>query len=243
MSLELLFGSAVGASFLGIYVRMIARVRRRQQWEKTNERTIFRVFEQAAVANPYQVVPIDEAVPFVRQTVALADQLHTLGYRDLGSIITVFAVDHVLRGFVDAAGIHVAIIAANANGAVLQMTSFAADESFNTRRGDSAGLAYPPTSHRQIVDKDLGLADVIARHKAFLPSEPGLIRVESTTQLVELLVANRKRSIAWRKAQPPEELLDRDLRGLLGEDNYKRFGPWFTRRLREPLPMATLKKR
>lgn len=248
MSLELIVVSAVSASGLGWYMRQIARTRQRMRWERENQRSVFQIIERTAVPNPYRVFDSEGALPpivmpFLACIQPLADQFASLGYEPLPGIVTAFSIDHLIRGFVDPTGTIIGVVAANGKSAVLQLTTFAEGASYNTRRGLAPSVAAPPTLHRQVVDAAVPLADMIARHKSLVPPGIELVTIGSCDELVAQLVKHRRRTIEWRAQQAPDDLLDQDLRGLLGEENYRRFGAWFTRRIRTPLPTATLKRR
>jgi hypothetical protein len=66
-------------------------------------------------------------------------------------------------------------------------------------------------------------------------------RVATPDELIAALRANHAKMIAWRHAQPPDALLEHDLRAMLGA-NYDRQGPRLLARMTDKLPRATLRR-
>ncbi len=86
-------------------------------------------------------------------------------------------------------------------------------------------------------------AQLVAEHRAFAHDDPARTwtRVASRDDLLGALAAAHADTARWRRAQPPDELLDADLRGTLGTQ-YAKLGKIWARRLRDPLPEATLRR-
>ena len=67
------------------------------------------------------------------------------------------------------------------------------------------------------------------------------MRIATCDDLIAELVEVRARIARWREAQPPDALLDADLRSVLGAQ-YARSGKWWARRLRDDLPRAEVRR-
>ena len=112
----------------------------------------------------------------------------------------------------------------------------------STRRGRQARLAEPPFVRRQTLAADVPHAQLVAEHRAFVGDNATLHSIATPVELIAELLRMRSRIVEWRNAQPPDELLDADLRNVLG-DVYERSGKIWARRLRDRLPEATLRRR
>lgn len=113
-----------------------------------------------------------------------------------------------------------------------ELRSHADDAAYVTRRTSTANdLARAPFHHGQTVDPALPLARALERHREFATDGP-FRRVETLDEFVGELMRWRARAVAWRLAQNSDELLEWDLRGLLG-----RSYPWYARALRRNLKL------
>jgi hypothetical protein len=81
----------------------------------------------------------------------------------------------------------------------------------------------PPTSLQQTLAKHRAKAGLEDASRAFIP-------VRTFEQVEHELARMRDKVIAWRRAQPADELLDADLRSLLGPQ-YAKLAPAVKRRL------------
>ncbi len=245
MSLELVIGSAIGASTLGLYVRWFSRLAQRKRTRTHHALTLRRVLDQLKIENPYRVVVErdlpPEVVSYLERAKSLETELSAAGFTLLPHIITMFDRDLVARAFVDANGTHSVLVAITGNTAMVQLTSFGTEETYITRRGPSASPASPPSLHRQALASSATFAEMFASHRSFVPAELAVASISSCERLVAEFVKSRQRTIAWRSTQPADDLLEADLRGLLGDD-YLRSGAWFTRRFRASLPQAILRR-
>lgn len=173
-------------------------------------------------------------------------ELEQLGFRVLGDLIVErpgVADPWVLRGLIDAAGTTCACMRVGTRarvGFVLQLESFGADRHVLTARGIGRNpLAMPAWLRVQVVDPLAGLDQLWARHRMALRGGPGerdLQRIATLDELAAALTAGQARYAAWRTEQDPEQLLEEDLRGLLGADYQRHRGAW-SRRL-TALPTA-----
>ncbi len=138
-----------------------------------------------------------------------------------------------MRWFVDPAGTTFGWFAPfDAGGlrhvVVVLMSHELAAQTITSRQPPASLLSSPPFVDMQTVPMSASLADTLARHRkrAQLDDpERAFIPVRTFEQLTAELDRMRGKAIAWRKAQPVDELLDADLRSLLGAQYDKLSGP------------------
>ncbi len=97
----------------------------------------------------------------------------------------------------------------------------------------ASALSRPPFVQVQHVELTASLKETMAKHRALAKLDDetrGFVPVKSFDQLGKELDRMRQKVIEWRLAQPTEELLDADLRSLLGAQ-YARLGSAMRRRL------------
>ena len=104
-----------------------------------------------------------------------------------------------------------------------------------------------PFSHHQTVPRELPMHEILARHRAFVhvshtPARGALAPIASLDELMHELRANHAMIMRWRDSLSPEDLLELDLRTLLGEQ-YAIHGARWKRRLAMRMPKATLRKK
>jgi hypothetical protein len=148
----------------------------------------------------------------------------------------------IFRAFIDAYGTTVVYITAypqNPGVTYLLLESYTADAEYITHVGNPV-RASAPFSHQQTVQGPLPIRQIHALHRAFLGGTP--VAIASLDDLVRELRANHALFVRWREQLSPEELLDNDLKTVLGEQ-YRVFGPGWKRRLALRLPEATLRKK
>lgn len=173
------------------------------------------------------------------------DELATCGFRVLGDIV-VGSTTAIMRSLVDQAGTTCAVLfvaARHPNTVLLRFSSYLVDEVFSTARALVPSLAEPPFVHRQTLAHQ-PLAALLSHHRAFarLDDETrSFQRIESLDALLAQLARGRQDIVRWRNAQPPEELLDADLRSVFGE-HYAAEGASWARRLRGRLPKASVRR-
>jgi hypothetical protein len=125
---------------------------------------------------------------------------------------------------------------------VAVMLSRAGDEIFSTRRTvGQVALAQPPFSKRAIVPLTTTMTEVVAHHRKLAALDATtaarfdhMMTLEDATRQFE---RQRAQIVAWRDTQSPGELLDKDLREILGK-HYAVLAPKLARRFDVELPTA-----
>ncbi len=250
MTAEVIVGGAVGAVTLYLWGwRRFKYVRARWQHHQRAdefERALREAREDMTGDNPFRA-PGDADGELVALLVASAGDQRALvehGFKPLGDMVVQIAerpATAALRAFVDEAGTTCAVVGVTRRApeiATLTFSSYAGDEVFATRRGKQRSLAEPPTMHRQALD--LPPDQLLARHRTFARLD-GAARIATRDELIAQLAKARANAARWRDVQPPDELLDADLRAVLG-DLYPKVGKAWARRLRGKLPQATLRR-
>lgn len=116
---------------------------------------------------------------------------------------------------------------------IVLMSHELAAQTITSRAPRASALTRPPFVRVQHVDLTASFADVVAKHReaADLDDDTrGFVPVRTFEQVSHELERMRGKVIAWREQQPPNELLDADLRSLLGPQ-YARLGDAMRRRL------------
>jgi hypothetical protein len=248
MAGEVIIGAAVGATALYLwgwhrfkYVRAYWRNHKRAE---EFERALREAREDyAALAYRAATDADGELVALLSAIDADCRALEASGFTALGDIVVQPAdkpATGAVRAFVDKAGTTCAIVGVTRKTAepALAFSSYVGDEVFSTRRGSGRMLAEPATMHRQNFAEDV--PQLLARHRTFAPLE-GSSSIASLDKLLFELAKVRASIVRWRDAQAPDELLDADLRCVLG-DLYPKVGKAWARRLRGKLPEATLRR-
>ena len=148
----------------------------------------------------------------------------------------------IMRAFVDAYGTTVVYVSAypqHPGITYMLLESYTADAEYITHVGNPV-RASAPFSHQQSVQGPLPIRQIHALHRTFIKGTPAVIA--SMDDLVRELRANHAMFVRWREALAPEELLEIDLKTVLG-DQYAILGPGWKRRLALRLPAATLRKK
>lgn len=107
-------------------------------------------------------------------------------------------------------------------------------ETITSRAPVASSLARPPFVKTQYAPLTASVAETVTRHRRLADLDDdkrGFVPVKTFEQLRLELARMRGKAIAWRETQPAAELLDADLRSLLGA-GYARVGPAVERRLR-----------
>jgi hypothetical protein len=190
---------------------------------------------RAAASRPIEHRAPEPGDSVPAQLAELSDQLRALGATELGDVVETEG-DNLMRWFADAdsttfgwggvsGGLFVAFLMSHA-GERWTLTRFL------PRR--VAALAQPPYIDRA---EHVGgrIADAFATHRARVPG--GAIAVRTLDEGLRELADLRARTLAWREAQPPDQLLEDDLRAVLGI-HFARLGPIMARRLGVRLPEA-----
>ncbi len=190
---------------------------------------------RAAASRPIEHRPPAASDIVPPQLAELSDQLRALGVTELGDVVETEG-NNRMRWFADAAGTTFGWGGVSGGLFVAFLMSHAGDRwtltRFLPRRAPA--LAQPPYIDRA---EHVGgrLAEAFATHRARVPD--GAIAVRTLDDGVRELADLRTRTRAWRDAQPPDQLLDSDLRAVLGI-HFAHLGPIMARRLGVRLPEA-----
>jgi hypothetical protein len=244
--MEALVGVVLSGFALFFYVRQTRGVWRRHKQLERFEQALRRARENASGPNPWRL-PGDadrELVALLDAAESDARALEMHGFRSLGDVIgqmpsqsptlamRIFLKDVVVAGI---------MLSRTAPQTLrVSLSSYGAEQQFTTSRGgDGRSLAMPPWLHVKRLESGTSIADLLQEHTAFLPVD---LRVLATLDDVLANIANQRERIQrWRDTQPPDELLEADLRGLLGA-HYAKAGRYWSRKLRGKLPDAMLRR-
>jgi hypothetical protein len=201
--------------------------------------TIRKMRKLAGETITYRPMQTGESIP--ASTVALFDaaqrEVTSAGFTVLGDLMEVDpdGQPKPTRWFVDRSGTICGWFGAIGNKPVMMLFSEAErDTYFITGRGaTSTATAQPPTNHREFLGWDVGFVDVVARHKAQIAQSGTSAIVQPATLEAAPAVVSRLREATarWRRAQPPNALLEQDVRALVGK-KWKYVGPTLVRLLR-----------
>lgn len=171
---------------------------------------------------------------------AVAD-LVAAGLSTLGNLVEEGESKLVTHWFVDASRTTFGWVAL-ARGAgrlvpVMLFASHRADGAVYTRRVPKLPmLQQPPFIRRQDVPPSTTLAEALAKHRE-LAGAGDWIRIDSLDDVIREMPRMRDLMIAWRDAQPPADLLDQDLRLILGK-HYAQLGARLAAKLGPRIPPA-----
>jgi hypothetical protein len=143
------------------------------------------------------------------------------------------SLERPLRWFVDAAGTTFGWMApfevdGQAYTLIVLMSHELDAQTITTRQPLGSTLSRPPFVTLQHVPPATSFQQTLAKHRAKAGIDDGsraFIPVRTFEQVEHELDRMRDKVIAWRKAQPADELLDADLRSLLGPQYDKLAGP------------------
>lgn len=248
MSIGVIIGTAASVYWLQRYVRATRAYWRGQKRADELESTLRRAREELSSPIPLRVATGADVdlVASLRRARAGEDELVARGFRVLGDIVAEGAAAWIMRALVDRDGTTSAVlmVPAKPSGAVLlRFSSYLGDEVFLTGRATGPSLADPPFVHRQTLPH-APVSSVLAQHRAFArldDKERSFFRSDSLEDMLARAEKTRSDAARWRDAQPPEVLLDADLRSVLGT-HYGVVGASMARRLRAQLPTATLRR-
>jgi hypothetical protein len=99
-------------------------------------------------------------------------------------------------------------------------------------------LSRPPFSDREVLVGPLDLGAVLAAHYKRRPDDPD--RIETLEEAFTAVERVRARTAQWRENQPQAQLLDDDLKAVLGR-HYERLGPILRKRLAISVPQARVR--
>jgi hypothetical protein len=245
MAIDAMLGGFVGATALYTGLRTLAVLaRRRRAARRSDDFELALLDARAAASAPLAwrlATPAD-----IRDVVEL-DRAHTddralttNGFRRLGEIVASGNERSIARAYADTASTTIAVLVVANGKALLDLRSFATTGArFTTLRGARARLALSPDVRVVEHSIEASVPYLAVQHTALIKAVPALVRLDTIEALLAQVAANHHATRVWRDAQPPDELLDADLRALL-RGQYDRVGAIWLHRLRSRIPAATL---
>ncbi len=167
--------------------------------------------------------------------------LIALGFRLVGDVVLVIKasgrVHVVVRVLISDDNKTTAYIAAAYRQGITMFESFTDTQELVTAhaRADNY-IETGPTSQRQFVSSSTPIADAYRKHLVLAAG--ATVTFATLDELVAVMRASHARLVAWRETQPPDTLLDQDLRKMLG-GWYRIYGRWIAKRI-QTLPRATI---
>jgi hypothetical protein len=116
---------------------------------------------------------------------------------------------------------------------IVLMSHELATQTITSRAPKASALSRPPFVQMQHVPLTASFKDTVAKHRELAQLDDdtrGFVPVRTFDQLSHELDRMRSKAITWREGQQHDELLDADLRSLLGAQ-YRRLGSAMRRRL------------
>jgi hypothetical protein len=243
-AIDAMLGGFVGATALYTGLRTLAVLARRRRAARRSDDFELALLDARAAASAPLAWRL--ATPADIRDVLELDRAHTddralttNGFRRLGEIVAVGTERSVARAYADAAATTIAVLVVASGKALLDLRSFATTGArFTTLRGARARLAMAPDVRVVEHSVEAMVPYLVAQHAALVKAAP-LLPLDTIDALLARVAANHDATRAWRDAQPPDELLDADLRALL-RSQYDRIGAIWLHRLRSRIPAATL---
>ena len=249
--MEALVGFAVGAIVLYVWGwrrwRYLQAHWQRRERSEALETALRNARASAADPSPWRLRGDGDRAAFdmLTSVSAKADEqaLEQLGFRTLGEIAlerSDKAVALASRAFVSADGTTIATlsVSAKARGHVMALfSSHCGERQIATSRGAVPSLAKPPFVEYEALPVKTSLAAVFEAHVG--RPRPDAAAITTIDQLLARANELRERTLAWRAAEPPDELLDADLRAMLGPAYASSGKMWFAK-LRGKLPEARI---
>jgi hypothetical protein len=238
----LMLATALGGTFVFAGARHMRKrwigFRRLEQFE----RSLRAAREAAAQPRTWRVAGDGDGELVALLDIADADAraLDACGFMPLGDLVS---ESIAVRAFADVTGTTCAlatVLRTEPDGVRLALRSYGETDVFTTSRGSRNSIAEAPTAHVQVLAGDTAMSALIDRHRAF--ARGPLVRLADRDALLARIERGRAEHTRWRESLSPDALLDADLRATLGDAQYARFGVWLSRRLRERLPTATLRR-
>ncbi len=245
--MEVLVSLVMGA--FGVWVgwrrlKFVGAYWKRHQQVKHFEQALRDARAAADGPNPYRHVTAADAQHVERLGLLVSQEgaLVELGFRVLGDLIAErdgkpFLISRVLVSAdgKTTAGLNASLLVAGRT--YVGLTSYDGEQHVSTVRGEVPSLARPPFVVVTNVPQDASIAKLVAAHQA-MPEARAVSSIDEAMARIDEL---RARTQAWRATQPPDELLDADLRMLLGK-GYAHGGKRWAARLRSKLPQATARR-
>jgi hypothetical protein len=242
--------AAVGLGVIYVWSRRLRGVH--AHWRYRNsaehfEREFHRARERRADRRYRVATATDDTVRARRHEANRdAEALVAAGFREIGDIVTYYlgeAPTVWMRAFVDAEATTCAIVSVGEDhqGAWPWLASFRGDDRIVTLRGSAVGLARPPSSRFDRKPTTATIDELLRSHRASIHADDGnhWQRIDTRDELIARLHRDDELATAWRDAQPPDDLLDADLRALL-DTRYEQHGAAWANRLRAEPPRATV---
>jgi hypothetical protein len=116
---------------------------------------------------------------------------------------------------------------------IVLMSHELSTQTITSRAPKASALSRPPFVQVQHVELGTSFAETVAKHRELAKLDEdtrGFVPVKTFEQLSHELERMRGKVIAWREGQRADELLDADLRSVLGAQ-YRRLGKAMRRRL------------
>ena len=201
----------------------------------------FRTARELALRRPSYRPPTGDEAALLAQLAVESNAVRALGLRDLGDTVEVHedVSAQPARWFVDDAGTTFAILVRlpYSQRASLHLFSLAPDHAILTARSAFVGrpmqsLARPPYVDFAQTTESFAIALELHRKRAARAAAP-FATIATLADAQRELADHRDAVAAWRDAQPPAELLDRDLR-LVFHEHYGLWGPLLRRRVMKP---------
>ncbi|HEY1558409.1 MAG TPA: hypothetical protein VGF94_26475 [Kofleriaceae bacterium] len=243
----IIVSGAVGAGVVYVWIwrryRYLSAHWRHQRDMDKAERVLRELREAASAPIARHIAGTGDAALVATLEAVRADEgaLVAAGFTLLGDVVCQRAGGKAMitRWLADPSGTTCAELGLRGEGNVwLVLHSASGDNVYATHREQYPGsLARPPFVHHRYVPPERSLAELI-RHHAEAARHDDAASIATLADVVAQLERTSSRTLAWRNAEPPDALLDADLRGLLGA-NYDRIGKLWVHKLRDELPRAT----
>jgi hypothetical protein len=195
---------------------------------------------RAHAMKPLKYLPMG-SVELADELVSSTREVEKAGFTLLGDFIEASPVSTsgmAMRWFVDARGTTFGWMApfevkGKREILFVLMSHGLASQTITSRAPKASTLSRPPFVQVQHVELTTKFKDMVVKHReiANLDDESrGFVPIKTFEQLDHELARMRSKVIQWRESQPKDELLDADLRSLLGAQ-YRRLGSAMRRRL------------
>lgn len=217
--------------FVGLALIFVLRMRRRLALLAEQIRQL-----RAQALEPVSYAPAPASNEHDDRVAKITAEAEGLGFTRLGDYVedsTAAVAGLSMRWFVDAAGTTFGWIAPFDVGgqkhmvAVLMSHELGA-QTITARQPPASLLARPPFVSMHTLPLSTSLTETYTRHKKFAgidDDDRAFIPVRTFDQLVAELGRMRSKTIEWRRSQAADELLDADLKSLLGAQYSKLVGP------------------
>jgi hypothetical protein len=155
---------------------------------------------------------------------------------------------YVVRHFISTNGTMAVTFSTRRRGGA-SIRSWTESGVFTTTVGKVGFFAVPLAHHCQHVPSSTGLRDLVAQHEKWLrfvaamtTEREEVSHVITIDEIVERTKADHVRVVRWRNGHSDDELLRKDLEGLLGAGYEKRGGTKLFRLLAAKPPTARIRK-